>query len=267
MMRTVYASDGARLCAYQAGGGAPVICISGLGYSSWCWRETVEAFSPAYGMITLDNRGTGDSDAPQDGYTIDQFAADTAAALTTFTAEPAHVVGHSMGGYIALTLAVRHPSLVRSLVLIGTGSGGAGSLPVPEPTQTAWKSAADLPADQFARQTMPLSYATGWSEANPERFERLLQERIARPTPTDVWKKQFRAAGFFGRDGMDVSRVAVPALVIHGTDDRVIPFANGERLAAQMERAQLETMPGAGHLCFLEQPQGFQALLASWFAG
>jgi pimeloyl-ACP methyl ester carboxylesterase len=261
---TVRTTDGVGLHTSETGRGDPVICISGLGYSSWCWRESAEALAPNHRVITFDNRGTGQSSVPVDGYRIDRFADDAADVLTTLGAVPAHVIGHSMGGYIALTLASRHPELVRSLVLIGTSSGGAGHVPVPEVTQSAWRSASDLPPDRFARETMPWSYATGWSAANPERFEALLAARVQWPTSSDVWNKQFRAAGFFGRDGVEASAIAAPALVIHGTDDRVVPFANGQRLASQLPGARFVPLTGAGHLCFLEDPGGFQRIVAEW---
>lgn len=251
----------------EKGSGVPVLCISGLGYSNWCWRETAEALSPQYRVITFDNRGAGRSDAPDAAYSIDQFADDAAGVLEALGATPAHVVGHSMGGYIALTLAARRPALVRSLVLIGTSSGGAGSLPIPAATSDVWKASVTLPPPDFAKVTMPYSFATGWSDEHPERFERLLAERLRFPTPTESWKRQFRAASDFGRDGISVAQLDRPALVVHGTDDRVVPFANGVRLAGQLPRARLERMDGAGHLCFLEEPQRSHALFAAWLAG
>src|SRR5262245_35135963 len=253
-----------RLWIEEAGTGPAVLCISGLGYSNWCWRETIAALSPSYRVVPFDNRGTGRSDAPEDGYSIEEFAYDAAGVLRDKNAAPADVIGHSMGGYIALTLAARHPSLVRSLVLIGTGAGGEGWLPLPDATQAAWKAAVEKPPSEFARETMPLSFATGWSEAHPERFDRLLAERLAHPTPTAIWKKQFRAAGAFGRDGIDASRIDKPALVIHGSDDRVIRIENGRRLASQLPQGRLVELAGAGHLCFLEAPGTFQHLLVEW---
>jgi pimeloyl-ACP methyl ester carboxylesterase len=250
-----------RLWSAEAGAGKAVLCISGLGYSSWCWREAAQRLSRTCRVITFDNRGTGRSDSPEDGYSIEQFADDAAAVLMQHRISTAHVIGHSMGGYIALTLAVRHSSLVNSLTLVGTSSGGDGSLPVPEATLAAWKAASALPPERFARETMPWSFATGWSDAHSERFEQLLQERIACPTAMEVWKKQFRAAGLFGRDGLDVSTIAVPAVVVHGTDDRVVPYANGVRLARQLPNARLATIDGGGHLVFLEQPEEFHGAL------
>lgn len=250
----------------ERGSGVPILFISGLGYSNWCWHEMAEALSRRHRVITFDNRGTGRSDAPEDGYSITQFADDAAGVLEALGTGPAHVVGHSMGGYIAVTLAVRQPALVRSLVLIGTSSGGDGSLPVPAATSDAWKTAVKLPPADFAAATMPFSFATGWSDAHPDRFGKLLAQRLQFPTATEPWKKQFRAASDFGRDGIDVSSIHVPVLIVHGTDDRVVPYANGQRLARQLPQARLESMEGAGHLCYLEEPARSHAMIEQWVA-
>jgi pimeloyl-ACP methyl ester carboxylesterase len=249
----------------EQGAGPAVLCISGLGYSNWCWRETVAALKDRYRVISFDNRGAGRSDAPDGEYSIAQFADDAAGVLVNLNAAPAHVIGHSMGGYIAVTLAVQHPSLVRSLVLIGTSGGGVGSLPVPAATSDAWKAAVKLPPREFAAATMPYSFATGWSDAHPGRFKQLLAQRVEFPTATEAWKKQFRAASEFGRQGLpQVGQIDVPALVVHGTDDRVVPYVNGERLAGQLQHARLETFDRSGHLCFLEEPSRAHLLFDSW---
>jgi pimeloyl-ACP methyl ester carboxylesterase len=252
----------------EQGAGPAVLCISGLGYSSWCWRETAAALKDRYRIVTFDNRGAGRSDAPDGEYSIAQFADDAAGVLVALNGVPAHVIGHSMGGYIALTLASQHPALVRSLVLIGTSSGGDGSQPIPEATSEAWKAAVKLPPHDFAKTTMPYSFATGWTHEHPDRFRQLLAERLEFPTGTEAWKKQFRAASEFGRLGLQqVGDIDIPALVVHGTDDRVVPYVNGERLAGQLRHARLETFDRAGHLCYLEEPNRAHALLGSWLQG
>jgi pimeloyl-ACP methyl ester carboxylesterase len=250
----------------EQGTGPAVLFISGLGYSNWCWRETVAALAPNHRVITFDNRGAGRSDAPEEEYSIAQFADDAAGVLVASNAVPAHVVGHSMGGYMALMLAHRHSALVRSLVLIGTSSGGEGSQPIPAATSEAWKAAVKLPPHDFAKTTMPFSFATGWTRDHPERFKQLLAERLEFPTGSEAWKRQFRAATEFGRVGIDVSSIDVPALVVHGTDDRVVPYANGQRLAAQLRHARLETFDRAGHLCYIEEPERTHRLLEAWFS-
>ncbi len=167
----VVASDGTRLFVVDQGKGEPVLFIPGLGYGAWSWHHQVERpFLDAARVLLMDNRGVGLSDRPPGPYSISQMAEDAYQVLVQRAAGPAHVVGASMGGYIALTLALRHPEAVKSLVLLATTSGGTGSHPVPKETLAASAAAVPLGSAGFARATMPLSFAPGrMGPSSPER--------------------------------------------------------------------------------------------------
>jgi 3-oxoadipate enol-lactonase len=140
---------------------------------------------------------------------------------------------------------------------VSTAGGGRGCLPLPEDTRAAWLAAAGLPPEQYARRTMPLSFAPGWTERHPKRFERYLRSRLQHPTPPACWAAQFQACEQYFAEGVGAEQIAQPALVIHGTADRVIPFANGELLASQLPNARLLRLDGVGHLPYLEEPERF----------
>jgi len=250
----------------QTGRGAPVLLIAGLGYSSWCWAELREALQADFRVVTFDNRGTGRSAKPPGPYTMAMLADDAARVLELCNLPAAHVVGHSMGGYIAQTLALRHPGKVRSLVLVGTSPGGPDTLPVPEETQANWNRYRGLPPAEYARRTMPHSFAPGWTEKNPERFERYLEQRLRFPTPVECWLAQYQACVEHVTQGVDVGRIGVPALVIHGTEDRVVPHDNGRILAQRLPGAEWISIEGAGHLPYLEDPPGFAAMVRDFLA-
>src|SRR6185503_8270987 len=125
----------------QGGSGPPLVLIAGLGYASWCWLELRAELSHDASITAFDNRGTGRSDKPAGPYSIEMLADDVAALMRFLKLDTAHVLGHSMGGYIAQTFALRHPERLRSLILVGTGPGGPGAEPIPEATQRAWDSA------------------------------------------------------------------------------------------------------------------------------
>lgn len=250
----------------QAGHGEPVLLICGLGYSSWCWTEMRAALAPQFKVITFDNRGTGRSDKPAGPYTMAMLADDAARVLEHCGVTRAHVIGHSMGGYITLTLALRHLEKVSSLTLVSTSPGGPDTQPVPAETQAAWQAAASMPPQDYARASMPRSFSRGWTERNPERFEAILKQRLEFPTPMACWLAQYQACGEYVAQGVDVSQLAVPALVIHGTDDRVVPYYNGQLLASRLPQARLISLPGSGHLPYLEDPAGFAGVLREHLA-
>ena len=250
----VTAPDGARLFVTERGAGAPVLFVPGLGYGTWSWARQVETVSSVATALVMDNRGAGRSDKPAGPYSIDQLAEDAHAVLAHRSALPAHIVGSSMGGYIALTLALRHPEAVRSLTLIATTSGGPGSQGVPDRTQAAWANAAHLPPAGFARATMPLSFAPGWVEEHPAEFEELLALRLSAPTPATAWRAaQFAACTDFLRAGLPAGVVPQPSTVVHGTADRVVPYVNAAHLAERLNGAPVVTLQDAGHLCWIER--------------
>ena len=103
------------------GQGQPLLLIHGLGSSARDWELQVPVFAQNYRVVAFDVRGHGRSDKPPGPYSIPLFADDAAALIRALDIAPTHVVGISMGGMIALQLAVSAPELVRSLVVVNTG--------------------------------------------------------------------------------------------------------------------------------------------------
>jgi 3-oxoadipate enol-lactonase len=249
------ASDGTRLFVTERGDGDDVLFIPGLGYATWCWHHQAGPISQVARVLLMDNRGAGHSDKPPGPYSIAQMADDAYEVLRQRAAGPAHVVGASMGGYIALTLALRHPDAVQSLVLLATTSGGRGSRAVPADTQRAWAAAVPLGSAGFARATMPLSFAPGWAEQHPMEFEELLALRLRASTPTECWQWQYKACATYLRRGLPRGPISQPAVIVHGTADRVVPYENAAHLARRLPQASVVTLTGVGHLCWIEQPE------------
>ena len=262
----VRTSDGHSLHAEVTGDGPTVLLIQGLGYATWAWVPHVPALAERFRVIAFDNRGAGRSEKPDEPYSIELLAEDAYAVVEQLGTTPAHVAGMSMGGYIALTLARSHPDAVDSLALISTTCGGSRAEPVPDSTLAAWAAARALDPPSFARATMPLSFAPGWTDEHPEAFEELLAARLAYPTPAYAWRRQFDACEEFLARGLDPSSVTHPTLVVHGTADRVVPYGNAELLADGIPGAELLRLEGAGHLALLERQSVISAALLRFFA-
>src|SRR5262245_22892006 len=112
---------GVRIAWESSGSGDAVLFLHGLGGGLLDWEPQVPAFAPKYRMLRLDVRGHGGSDKPKGKYEVEDFTSDAIAVLRAAGVERSHIVGISMGGMIALQLAVDAPAMVRSLVLVNTG--------------------------------------------------------------------------------------------------------------------------------------------------
>ncbi len=259
------AVDGGRLYVEDHGAGdPPLLLIQGLGYAVWGWRDQLPALAARRRTIAFDNRGAGRSSKEPGPYSMEQFAGDGLSVLDALGVESAHVIGVSMGGFIAQVLALQAPERVCSLTLAGTGPGGPEHERVPGETVKAWLASAGLPPDEYARRTMHLSFSAGWSEEHPERYEQLLAARLEYPTPPDCWLAQFEAANRFLDSGAAVEKIATPVLVVHGDADRVVPVSNGHLLARRIAGAELAVLPGRGHVVQLESPDEFNRLVTAF---
>lgn len=261
--RRVRTSDGVEIHVEEQGAGAPVVMVQGLGYAAWAWRPQSTAVAQVARAIVMDNRGTGRSDKPPAPYSIEQMADDVAAVIEDAAGGPAVVVGASMGGYIAMVLALRRPDVVAGLVLVSTTIGGPQSVGVPEETLAAWRTNAHLSAPEFARATMPISLAPGWPERRPGRFEELLAARLEHPTPPEAWRAQFDACEKFLAVGLPDGEISVPTYAVHGTADRVVPYPNAAVVKQRIPHAEVVTMKDCGHLCWLERPHVVNRLLVA----
>lgn len=238
----------------ERGEGFPLLLIQGLGFAKWASRAQWEGFALRRRVIAFDNRGTGLSAKPSGPYSVELMADDAASLLDGRRIPQADVYGHSLGGYIALALALRRPDLVRSLVLVSTGPGGPDHQPLPAETDEVWRSAVGLPLEESVRLTFPTAFAPGWIEEHSQAYAEWLAARLDPPTPPECWRAQFMAAARYRYRGVPVEEIPVPALIVHGDADRVVPLANGRLLAERMPGAELVVLRGRGHVPMLEEP-------------
>lgn len=249
-------ANGIRLYYELHGNGRSLTLVEGIGYASWMWYRQVDPLATHHRLLVYDNRDVGESGSVDQPYTIRDMADDLAALLDFLGIERTHVLGVSMGGFIAQEFALDYPERLDRLVLACTGFGGPEMVPIPAETQMLMVPDLSLPPDQRIRRSMAPAFAPGYPEANPEVVDAIVAMRLAAPTPIDCWTRQAQAAA-----GFDISAglgsIAAPTLILHGDQDRVVPFENSYLLAERMPNAELRLLHGGGHLVFIEQADRF----------
>ena len=244
-----------RLHYLRRGAGEPLLLIQGLSGNHLHWGERfLSELEPAFETIAYDHRGIGLSDPAPAGYTIADLADDAAGLLAALDVESAHVMGVSMGGMVAQEVALRAPERVRTLTLGCTYAGGAGSVRTdPEVVQRLGQLFLAGRMGEAMRELIRLNVSEGFASdpANLEPFKRIATQL---PASLDVLLAQFQAVG--GHDASArLGRIAAPTLVVHGSDDRILPVANAHAIAAQVPGARLEILDGVGHLFWWERPE------------
>jgi 3-oxoadipate enol-lactonase len=245
----------------RAGSGEPLLLIQGMSGTHVSWGAPfIGALEGGFDVIAFDNRGIGLS-APVDGpFTIVEMAEDTAGLLDALGLESAHVVGISMGGMIAQELALAHPGRLRSLTLGCTYCGGAGSQLMPEENLqklVAGMTSGDRDKAIRAGYEVNLSPAFRADEAHFAAFH-----EMATTVPAAKATIELQAQAIFGHDTSGrLGEISAPTLIVHGTEDGVLPFPNGELIASLMPAARFEILDGIGHMFWWEQPQRSSELI------
>jgi pimeloyl-ACP methyl ester carboxylesterase len=243
-------NQGARIYWDEQGSGDPILLIMGLGYPSYLWHRTRPVLKERYRTIALDNRGSGQSDAPAGPYTIAMMASDAAAALDAAGVERAHVFGLSMGGMIAQEFALQYPGRVRSLILGCTAPGGPNAMRAEKRVSELLMS-RDMSPEDHARAMRPYVYD---SSTPLERIEEDLAIRRQWFPKPDAYAAQLQ--GIFAWEAYSrLQKITAPTLVIHGETDQLVPAGNGELIAARITGAQLVKLPHASHIFTTDQPE------------
>ena len=248
------------------GDAPPVLLLEGLGYGRWMWRWLTAELAADYEVIRPDNRGTGDSDSPEGPYSIGELAADAAAVLDDHGVERAHVCGASMGGMIAQELAVTDER-VASLSLLCTSPGGEDAVETPsEVRRHILNPPPDAGPRERIRYLMKPAVSDGFYDREPDLVDRIVDWRLAGDaTPTGRQAQAAAVAGFDATDRLDA--VDVPTLILHGTEDRVLPVANAELLSTSLPHAAVELYDGGPHLFFVENREAVNARIDSVLRG
>ena len=241
----------------QVGQGSDVLLIGGLGDTVESWQFQLEGLADRYRLTAFDNRGAGRTAMPEGSVSAKMMADDAAALLQTLGMRSAHVAGFSMGSAIAQELALRHPELVRSLVLQSTYARPDALfrsqlnfwrwLPAAAPSEHAFFEAF------FTWIYTPRAHADG-------SVAQIVEEALGFPHQQSVEAFQAQVDVCLTHDTADrLSEIAAPTLVLSGELDIILPPRIGRSVAAGIPNARFDVMPGEAHQPFQEVPEEWNA--------
>ncbi len=251
--------NGIEVAYTDEGKGSPLLFVHGFPLSRGTWEKQVMAFRPDHRVIAPDLPGLGESGVRAGSVSMSQYADDLFALMQHLNVGPVTLVGHSMGGYVALAFAKAYPEMLKGLVLVGTKGG------------------ADTPEVAAARRATAEKVRTEGSSV----VVNAMAPKMLSPSNTDAamsasvrdFMTPSKPEGAIGAllgmadrpdAGAWLGWIKVRTLVITGTDDVIMPISESEALAKAIPAAELKLIPKAGHLVAFECSEAFNGILKAW---
>ena len=262
-VQKVDTADGVTVVAEEAGrpDGPAVLLVGGTTQPRGFWGLVAGGLADQYRVITYDSRDVGESDRCPDGYGTVVLADDAARVLDAFNIDRAHVAGLSLGGCVALQLAVRHPDRVASAS-----------------TASCWTRADTHLRSQFQFWIDLVDTAgfgmlfrlMGYMSFSPETQEQMgdisaIAAAVEGATDVDAFRRQVEADLTHALSDEELGSISAPLLVLWGTDDLLVPKRYAEALAATVPGAEIAPVDGVSHSMVLDKPDRYAAALRGWF--
>lgn len=234
-----------------------VLLVHGLGWDHTLWRNEIDMLAAAgWRAIAPDLRGMGQSDKPDEPYSIDLYAADLLRVLDALATERFALVGFSLGGTIALAMAARVPARIGAAVI-----ACASPTSTPEgvaATEAMLARAQKLGRRRFAEEQAQAIWTPVWARDHPAEVRRFVAWRSS--MDQDALARAFRAS--HGVDlRRELARVTAPVRVVVAASDGFVSVESGRALADALPDADFMVIEDAGHMVSIERPKEFRAAL------
>lgn len=252
---------GLRIAYRREGHGPPIVFLHGFFGDHRVWRPQRE-LADEYTLVAWDAPGCGGSSVPPPTFSMDDYADTLAAFIEALGLDHPNLVGNSFGATLALTLAIRHPSVPRSLVPADGYAGWSGSFP---PEVVAQRLSQSLPDLELPLERVVAKWVPGFvTDAAPASVTGELASIIADFDP-DGMRVMIRALAEADlREGL--STLAAPTLLVWGEQDVRSPLTVADDLHSRIAGSQLVVIPGVGHLSHFEAPDRFNAEVRSFLS-
>ena len=249
--------NGVDLYHETMGEGPAIVFINGLGAQLLYWMQVASRLSAHRRVIVFDHRGSGRSATASAPVTVEQMSDDLMGMLDALGVERATLVGHSMGGYIAMQVAAEHPSRVHRLVLYSTSAEmNWPALRFIESVERVWSECPDISSGGLTRIFTPWNWSPARLRDNA-LMETIVQLADANPYKMTLegFRAQVEACRAFEGSRL-LPRIAAPTLVVGGAHDLIAPLELQRNLTRQVEGSRL-AVSESGHNTHLEEPDWF----------
>jgi 3-oxoadipate enol-lactonase len=247
----------------RSGAGPPLLLLMGMSGTALSWGEPfLQELRRAFDVIAYDHRGVGESTPLEGPITIREMAHDAAGLLDTLEIDTAHILGISMGGMVAQELALAQPARIQTLTIGCSYCGGPGSLRISDGVWERVRAARATGDRELAVRTSWEINVSADFATDTEAFKRYVANAMRRSVAVEVIERQATAIAEHDTSTR-LGEIALPTLVMHGTDDQLLPVVNGHMIAGLIPDARREIFDGVGHLFFWERPQRVAELLVA----
>lgn len=242
----------------------PVLLFAhGLLWGTHLYDKQVEYFKSSYRCIAFDFRGQGKSEVTKSGYDMDSLAEDAIALLEALEISKCHLVGLSMGGYVAQRVALKRPDLLHSLILLDTGAEAEN----PEKKADYKKMLRAihwLGIKRISKKVMPIMFGeTFLNDKSRKQEYKTWLEHLRQNNKKGAMRA---TAGVIERDGV-LSRlpdINLPTLIVVGDEDKPTPYEEAQKMHFAIKGSKLAVIKQAGHSTPVEQPERLNQVMSTF---
>jgi 3-oxoadipate enol-lactonase len=255
-MPRVTVNGGVAINYEETGQGEPLVWIPGTGNSGRVWeRYQLPAFVDRYRCITVDNRGTGESDAPDEPYTVESMSRDIEGLVRELGLTGVTMIGFSLGSVIIQELAIRAPDLLGRAVLLSTWSSTRVEHHIRRHYEARLLALEKAPRDVFGAFAFWM-WAPSFVDDEPDRMAELQEffVGVSSAQPQHAYANHFRAD--LSHDALErLPQIRCPTLVVYGAEDLITLPRYNQRVAHHIPAAQVREIPRGGHIAWGERPK------------
>jgi pimeloyl-ACP methyl ester carboxylesterase len=259
--------DGVNLYYEIHGEGEPLVFIEGLAQQIVMWKYQVEELKNYFKVVLFDLRGNGKSDKPLSGYSVDIFADDTIKLIQELNLQKPHILGVSLGGFVALKVLIKYGSQIGKGVLVNTSFGGPNYIPPSmEVLNIMLTGGGGKTPFERGFNSLSLGFTEKFVKDKREVIEEIVNALLENPQPPYAYQGQAMAGAQFNAEN-EVQNIENEVLVIVGEKDKIVPKENGINLKNKLKNSKLEIIKDAGHLCFIEKYKEFNEIVKNFLLG